>query len=179
MAAINRRAWLTASGIGIAAAFLIGASSIGISMLNPELTRDPQAALASPAYLLIICIGLFGYVIYPVVGLLYAWLARRNGTPLSPGPMALGGFASVLSVIAFQFVLSLVNTLVISRESMDASIGQLRTSGIEIPPGSEPLISVAFLCVGMCFPLVIGGGLGAGAAAIYTALVKDRAAPAA
>ncbi len=177
MAAIDRRAWLTASGVGIGLAFLVGVTSIVLSRLGPDVTDDPQAVLSSPVYLLITCLGLLAYIIYAVVGLVYAWQVRQGGASMSAGSMAVGGLASALTVLAFQFVLALVNALIISRDTMNASLGQLRDVGISIPAASEPLYIVGVLCFGTCFAFVIGGALGAGAAAIYATVAGPRQTP--
>lgn len=171
---INRRALLIAAGVGIAVALCIGVTSNGlIYVVDPDIVRDPQNALGSPVYLMVLALGCSMYLIYAGLGVLYAWLAQRNGTILTAGSAAVGGLLTVLIVQAFQFLMGLVVSLTVGQQAMEASMRQYQQLGVDLG-NNVFVVTIVTLCFSMCLTMLIGGALSAAGAAIYAAITGSR-----
>jgi hypothetical protein len=150
---LDTNALLKAGGIGAAAMLVLSL-----------LARVPIVG--------IVCCCLV-YVGYAAIGVGYGYFAKQNGTPISAGPVALGGaIAAGIGGVLAGLVNGIGSYILFSTGGMISMLGQLQQAGLTIPPETyqmyqEPYMGPLVAVCGFCFAIVIGAVIGAIAGAIY------------
>lgn len=127
--------------------------------------------------LLFCCVLWLSYV---GIGALYGVFARRNGTPISAGPAALGGaIAAALAGIVQGIISALVTTVFTSTEALTEALNQLEGQGFEVPPEfydvyTTPGFAIATALMSICFAFFIAAIMGAIGGAIYGATQRTE-----
>jgi hypothetical protein len=121
------------------------------------------------------------YLGYAGVGVLYGVFAKKNGTPISAGPVALGGaIAAAIAGFVGGVVSGIFALLAVSAGAMADVLTQLEAQGFDVPPELAGLyagtgMGVAGAVLGVCMTLIIGAILGAIGGAIYGGTQKSAA----